>query len=205
MSAVREVPDEVASVARGDVPRSAGPAIRIAAGPAQPPARSVRSVGAAARAAATRAVGTIGTGPTAWLLPLIGVQVAAATIGAPVGATLDAWQAIVALALILGGGWAMRSAARELEVHATPVCPDEAARALVVTGPYRIGRHPMYLGAVSVLAGTAAALGSVEAAVVAAGYALWIDRRFARAEDARLEARFGGAWRAWAARTRRWV
>jgi protein-S-isoprenylcysteine O-methyltransferase Ste14 len=56
-----------------------------------------------------------------------------------------------------------------------------------------------------VLAGTATALGSPVAALVAAGYAAWIDLRQARREDAALHARFGSAWRAYAARTRRWL
>jgi len=36
-----------------------------------------------------------------------------------------------------------------------PVFVDNPARALVATGPFRLGRHPMNLGAVAVLTGPA--------------------------------------------------
>ena len=61
----------------------------------------------------------------------------------------------------MNGGVGLRAGA------ATPVCVDDPAHALVATGPLRLGRHPMYLGAVAVLTGP--------------------------------------AWRAYAARTRRWL
>ena len=55
------------------------------------------------------------------------------------------------------------------------------------------------------LLGVAVALGSVLAALVAAGFALWIERCHVRREEARLHGRFGPAWRAYAARVRRWL
>jgi protein-S-isoprenylcysteine O-methyltransferase Ste14 len=153
--------------------------------------------------------------PLLWLLPAMALQATLAALPTPLsgplmGALPPAFelslvQALVALALIAGGGWLIKAAADELDWNATPVCVDEPARALVATGPFRLGRHPMYLGAVAVLAGTATALGAPAAALVAAGYAAWIDLRHARREDAALHARFGPAWRAYAARTRRWL
>jgi len=149
--------------------------------------------------------------PLLWLLPAMALQATLAALPSPLSGPLPAAfelslvQGLAALALIAGGGGLIRAAAHELDWNATPVCVDEPARALVVTGPFRLGRHPMYLGAVAVLAGTATALGAPVAAGVAAGYAAWIDLRHARREDAALHARFGPAWRAYAARTRRWL
>lgn len=144
--------------------------------------------------------------PLLWLLPLIAVQALVAAFE-PIGlAPAIDWplQAGVALLLIVGGGATIRAAAAELEWNATPVCVDEQARALVTTGPYRWSRHPMIAGATAVLAGVAFALGSALALGVVAAYAGWVDVRTLRREDAALHARFGVAWRAFAARTRRW-
>jgi protein-S-isoprenylcysteine O-methyltransferase Ste14 len=183
----------------GAAPTSASPA----------PARQA----AAAEHASVAARGSVT--PLLWLLPVMALQATLAALPTPLsgplmGASpaafeLSLGQGLVALALIAGGGWLIKAGADELEWNATPVCVDDPARALVATGPFRLGRHPMYLGAVAVLAGTATALGAPAAALVAAGYAAWIDLYHARREDAALHARFGPAWRAYAARTRRWL
>jgi len=144
-------------------------------------------------------------GPLGLMLPAIGLQSLTLLIGSPVDPTLSAPQALAAFGLVAGGAWTIRSAARELDWNATPACVDEPARALVTTGPYARSRHPMYLGAVAVLAGVAVVLGSPWAGLVALAYAAWVDRRALRAEDARLAAAFGPAWRAYAARVRRWL
>lgn len=142
-----------------------------------------------------------------WLLPAIALQamLAAAWPASPAAFELSPAEALASFVAILGGGGLIRSAAVELDWNATPVCVHEAPRALVATGPYRAGRHPMYFGAALVLAGAALALGSWWAGGVAAAYLAWLDLRHARAEDAALHARFGPAWRAYAARTRRWL
>ncbi len=179
---------------------------------------SGRAAGPAALAARPRGRGAgggprAGVGPRAglpallWLLPAIALQAALAALWpvTPAAFGISIAQGLAALAAIAGGGWLIRAAAAELDWNATPACVEEAPRALVATGPYRFGRHPMYLGAALLLAGTALALGSVPAGAVAAGYIGWLDLRHARREDAALHARFGPAWRAYAARTRRWL
>jgi protein-S-isoprenylcysteine O-methyltransferase Ste14 len=143
--------------------------------------------------------------PLLWMLPAIGLQALAALLEPPLAAGLSVVQALAALALTATGGWLMRGAAQELEWNATPVCVDEPARALVATGPYRVSRHPMYLGAVAVLLGVAVVLGSPLAAGVALAFGAWLDLAQARPEDARLRARFGPSWEAYAANVRRWV
>jgi protein-S-isoprenylcysteine O-methyltransferase Ste14 len=167
------------------------------------------AIGRRVAAARTR-LARLGTMPAVpavlWLLPAIALQatLAAAWPGSPAAFELSLAQGLASLAAIAGGGWLIRAAAAELDWNGTPVCVEEAPRALVATGPYRLGRHPMYLGATLVLVGAALALGSVPAGLVAAAYFGWLDLGHARREDAALHARFGPAWRAYAASTRRW-
>ena len=179
-----------------------------ATGPAGPAARSRGLAGARRDATDVRGIaGPSTVPPLSWLLPGIALQAGLSALwpGGPAAFGIALGQALAALAAIAGGGWLIRAAAAELDWNATPACAEEAPRALVATGPYRFGRHPMYLGATLVLAGTALALGSVPAVAVAVAYLGWLDLRHARREDAVLHARFGPAWRAYAARTRRWL
>lgn len=182
---------------------SDGIAVAAAGSGAASPARPG---GAARERASSAPSASVTPAPVLWMLPAITVQALLASVAEPAWLTVDAPVLLsgAALLLIVGGGWTMRAAAAELEVHATPVCVDEPARALITTGPYRHSRHPMYVGSVAVLAGAACALGSPLAAGVALAYGAWIDRRHARHEDAALHERFGPAWRAYAARVRRW-
>lgn len=147
-----------------------------------------------------------GTSPLAWTLPAITLQAAlAAALGPAWMPSMTPVHAFGALLLVGGGGWLIRAGAHELAWNATPVCGGTPARALVVTGPYRRLRHPMYAGAVALLGGVALALASPAAALVAAAYGVWLHLAHVRAEEARLHARFGSAWRAYAALTRRWL
>jgi protein-S-isoprenylcysteine O-methyltransferase Ste14 len=75
---------------------------------------------------------------------------------------------------------------------------------LVIDGPYRYCRNPMYLGHLIFFAGLALALRSWLAAAVLAYHLVWFDRR-ARDDEARLAALFGEPYRDYAARVRRWI
>lgn len=75
---------------------------------------------------------------------------------------------------------------------------------LVVDGPYRYVRNPMYLGHLIFLGGVALALHSIVGAAVLAFHVVWFDRR-ARRDEAGLAERFGDDYRAYLARVRRWL
>ncbi len=78
-------------------------------------------------------------------------------------------------------------------------------RGLIVTGPFRLSRHPLYLaGLVAYLGG--ALLGNLPWTLVAAvPLAMVIQRLFVEREEAYLEERFGDEYRAYKARVRRWI
>jgi protein-S-isoprenylcysteine O-methyltransferase Ste14 len=87
-----------------------------------------------------------------------------------------------------GGGWGME------------VPPEQ----LVVTGPYRYTRNPMYLGHLIFMLGLAATFCSLFALVLLAVRAVWFHYRVLRDEQ-RLAARFGAAYAAYRQQVTRWI
>jgi len=75
---------------------------------------------------------------------------------------------------------------------------------LVVHGPYRYTRNPMYLGHLIFFAGLALAFGSWLAAAVLAFHVVWFDRR-ARGDERHLAQLFGEPYRDYCARVKRWL
>jgi len=76
---------------------------------------------------------------------------------------------------------------------------------LVVDGPFRWTRNPMYLGGVVILLGSACVLGSVTPFLVIPLFATVVQRRFIRVEERMLTTRFGTDYVAYRARVRRWI
>jgi protein-S-isoprenylcysteine O-methyltransferase Ste14 len=77
--------------------------------------------------------------------------------------------------------------------------------ALVVDGPFRFTRNPVYLGMVLFLFGVGVLLGSLTPFLVIPLFALVIDRRFVRVEEAMLTKAFGPSYSAYQSRVRRWL
>lgn len=87
----------------------------------------------------------------------------------------------------------------------TTIVPFEESSKLVTTGLNRLTRNPIYLGMAIGLFGLGIVLGSLTPFLVVPAFALWIDRRFVRPEEAMLEARFGAEYLAYKKRVRRWL
>ena len=87
----------------------------------------------------------------------------------------------------------------------TPIKPFESSSELVLTGPYRFTRNPMYLGLTVILLGTGVLLGSATPFLVVPVFLLLLDRLFVRHEEAMLAGRFGEAYEAFRRRVRRWL
>ena len=78
-------------------------------------------------------------------------------------------------------------------------------RALVVDGPYRYTRNPMYLGLVLVTLGIAIGIGAWPmflAPIAVFATANWVHIPF---EEAKMRRQFGAAFDAYTARVRRWI
>ena len=97
--------------------------------------------------------------------------------------------------------WAMVA----FRLHATTIRPDRGASNLITARPFAWSRNPIYLGETAALVGAALAFNRLTLAVAAVAFAAGVTRLAIRPEEAHLERRFGDAYRAYAARVRRWV
>lgn len=83
--------------------------------------------------------------------------------------------------------------------------PDKPDTAFVTTGPYRLGRNPIYAGFLLFLAGVALSWGTLWAWLAVGAVFLALDLLVVRREEAYLRARFPESFPAYTARTRRWI
>ncbi len=137
---------------------------------------------------------------------------AKALIAAALGAHAALWGAHAPLgrALVLGSalallgiGWTVW-AAWALRRAGTPVALRAEPQVFVDDGPYRFGRHPMYLGVTVAIGGAAVALGSPLLLLAAGGFWFIVARWHVPYEEAMLRQRFGGWYSDYAADVRRW-
>lgn len=105
----------------------------------------------------------------------------------------------------IAGGLLMVWAILTLIRHNTTVMPHKAAVHLVTSGPYAYLRNPIYLADVLLLLGLAEVTKNIWLVILAFVFALLVTKLAILPEERHLEARFGEAWRAYAARTRRWL
>ena len=112
---------------------------------------------------------------------------------------------VMGIALISVGVVLMAWATVAMLARRTPVMPWQAPEALVTAGPFVLSRNPIYLGDVLVVAGAALWLGPLWGIVLVIPLMVVLTLRFIRPEEARLKARFGADYDAWARRVRRWV
>lgn len=81
---------------------------------------------------------------------------------------------------------------------------DVPPQRIVDRGIYRFIRNPMYLGHLIFMLGLALTFRSWLAVVLLAFHVVWFDRRV-DGDEAHLEALFGADYRAYKARTKRWI
>lgn len=142
-------------------------------------------------------------------LPPIWAALACVAIRAWAGAVslapLGAVGALLGWVLIALGAGLMLWAAQRFWRHRTPIEPRHTPNALITDGPFRYTRNPIYRGMVMAVAGWALICGEASALAIVAAFAWLLIQRFARPEQAVLEAHFGDAYREWATRVRRLI
>jgi protein-S-isoprenylcysteine O-methyltransferase Ste14 len=87
----------------------------------------------------------------------------------------------------------------------TTVKPQKMPSALLVSGPFQISRHPMYLGMAAILLGEAVFLGSLTTFAFPLIFAILMEVLFMSAEENNLEKAFGKEYLDYKRRVRRWI
>jgi protein-S-isoprenylcysteine O-methyltransferase Ste14 len=87
----------------------------------------------------------------------------------------------------------------------TTVKPFEKSTALILEGPFRFSRHPMYLGMVIALLGVAIILGSLITFLVPIAFFITMQIVFIRHEEKALEQTFGQEYLDYKSRVRCWL
>lgn len=129
-----------------------------------------------------------------WLLPLriwpVGTNRAAVLAGVAIVVASLAWLTWSALTMVRGGS-------------SLPV--NRPTASLVIRGPYRWSRNPIYAGMVLGFLGLGLARGSWWFVALAAAVALLLRWGVMLREEAYLERKFGDEYRDYASRVRRWL
>ena len=112
------------------------------------------------------------------------------------------WFGLLPLAF---GGWITVWADQIFKRVETTVKPHLDPTALVAEGPFRISRHPMYLGMTLILFGVALLLGSVTAFIPAVAFCLVMQLVYIPMEEAAMLAVFGEDYRQYRSRVRCWI
>ncbi len=87
----------------------------------------------------------------------------------------------------------------------TPIEPHHSPTDLIVEGPYRVSRNPIYLALVMLTVASALGHGSVIGICMAVALWFTLDRRFAAPEEQGLREAFGDAAEQYFKQTRRWL
>ena len=112
--------------------------------------------------------------------------------------------ALALLVLVPAAGletWALQTFRR----RGTSPDPDGIASALLVSGPFRISRNPLYLCRCANLLWIGLLLDSAWLLAMVPVLAMLLDLLVIRGEEARLQAQFGEAYAAYRQRVRRWL
>ena len=107
--------------------------------------------------------------------------------------------------LIVCGAVLAGSALFKFKRARTTVRPDKPPSALVIAGPYKFTRNPMYLGLAVAYLGIVTAGQSVWALILLPVVLAIIQRRAIEPEEAFLTRRFGGDYINYTKQVRRWV
>lgn len=111
---------------------------------------------------------------------------------------------VLGLVLVAAGGALMTAAEHAFRRVGTPVPPWKPSTALATTGVYAYARNPIYVGAVMAMAGLAVALAADWLLVLLIPMSFVLHRGVVTREERYLAAKFGDAYRDYAARVPRY-
>lgn len=87
----------------------------------------------------------------------------------------------------------------------TTIEPHHDPKHLIVEGPYRLSRNPIYLGMLAILTGAALWWGTFSGFILPPLYYWVLEKRFIEPEESALRRAFGAQAHGYLNRTRRWL
>lgn len=124
-----------------------------------------------------------------WPLPL----------GSGLAWRLVAWVCVAVWLLLMFGGLAL------FRRRHTSFIPNRPASTLVIEGPYRLTRNPMYLGMASLTVALAILLGTAWPVILLVPVLVLVRRLVIDPEEAYLTRRFGADYEQYTRQVRRWI
>jgi protein-S-isoprenylcysteine O-methyltransferase Ste14 len=112
---------------------------------------------------------------------------------------------LLGIPLILAGVWLHLRAARLFRGHGTTLATLEAPRTLVVSGPFRFTRNPMYLAGCVILFGVGLFLGTGPPLLIPLLFGYLVQSWYIKPEEELLRREFGEEYEGYAARVRAWL
>ncbi len=122
----------------------------------------------------------------------------AGVFGGILGVVIGVVLVLVGLGLI---GWSFVT----MRAHGEHPEPGHPTKMLVVSGPFRRTRNPIYVGFLLIAAGLALAFNAVAVLIAAFVGAVALTVLVIRREEAYLEREFGDVYAGYMSRTRRWI
>jgi len=107
--------------------------------------------------------------------------------------------------LFVCGGALAYSAQRVLRRAGTNISPNQPTLALVIDGPYRRTRNPLYLAGMCVCVGVACFVNGVAPFLLLVPLVALLDWGIVQREERYLSAKFGEAYRVYQKQVRRWL
>jgi protein-S-isoprenylcysteine O-methyltransferase Ste14 len=111
---------------------------------------------------------------------------------------------LIAVLIWIFAGYLALHAVVVLKRGRTPIDPGRPTIKIVVGGPFRISRNPMYLSLVLLMLGMSVAFLSIWFLIATIVLMVTLDRMAVAPEEAYLEAKFGDAYRTYQSNVRRW-
>ena len=111
----------------------------------------------------------------------------------------------IGIIMVLAGLAFAFMAIRQFSAAHTTLDPHGSVKAIVMNGPYRFSRNPIYLGFICTLMGLPLALGTYWGIICSPVLILLMNTLVIQHEEAYLENKFKDQYAAYKSRVRRWV
>ena len=112
---------------------------------------------------------------------------------------------LLGLILFFGSIVLIMWSAKELKNNDTTILPDGEPEKIVITGPFKYTRNPIYLGMTGILFASAMLMQSLSALLMPVLFLLIIENTWIPHEESKLEKKFEDDWKSYANSTRRWL